>query len=206
MILVVCGYAGGPGNTTTVTDTLGQMYPQVGAEQTSGEEGSTDQRVTLFRKENASGSATTPQCNFSPNVSSPDIIVVEFSGIATASAFDRVAQDGQDAPGTGMDAVTSGNTSMATTAVNELGFAVGVTNYGDLNFTAGSNFTERREQTNGNGNHTISIETRNLPTADVYAGTFTFANAAFSGVIFATFKEPAGAGLPQGAPLLMWGQ
>ena len=156
--------------TATVADTLGNTYTQVGSYLT--EAGS--RRMAMFSGIITTGGSTTITATLSVTQPNRGISVTTYSGLDTNVA--QASNSGnQTSPGTGADAVTTGN--MTPTGQPAILFAIGrdLTGGGALN--AGTGFTSQGTQTNWDTNdgETSRIEDKRLTSTSAVAGTFTAA-------------------------------
>jgi hypothetical protein len=125
----------------------------------------------------------------------------EITGVATSSSLDQSTGQALASPGTGTDAVTSGNTSTTTNANDFLmGFAENVseTDPGSGTIAAGTNYTI------SGANQILAAESRNVSSTAAYAGTFTQDASGGRGydVHVIAFKTAAGGGGGTAATLM----
>lgn len=152
---------------SSVTDTLGNTY----AAATNLTDGST-YALAMFYTISASSGANTVTANFTGSVGYAHHILGEWSGVASSSPLDQSTGQVQAAPGTGSNAVTSGN---ITTTVNG-DLLVGCSNsdpYVSGQLTAGTGFTIRQLLF---GDHPMEDSVQ--ATAGTTAATFTSSQAA----------------------------
>ncbi len=139
---------------------------------------------------NSSGSCTI-SANFSSAVNS-QILFHEVSGINTSSPLDGSTMRSQTTPGTGVDAVSSGN--ITTTQNGDYIFGLGIdASQNSPTWTAGSGFGLKASDTR------IQSEDRIQTVAGSIAATFTI-NLSFASPIVGimAFKPGASAGLNNG--------
>lgn len=148
---------------------------------------------------NVAGATPTLTATFTGSSTNRGLLCASYTGIATASAFDVGAGQGQTNPGTATDAVTTGAAS--TTAANDLVVAATITQNAQT-VTAGTGFTDRFNGAWGTALDVV-VEDMNVGSPTSVAGTFTVTNAAadFQSLMGA-FKEPAAAGGCNGGLLL----
>jgi hypothetical protein len=102
---------------------------------------STSYRGWTYYVLSANSGATTVTVTFSAAVSYAAIVVHEISGLDTSAPLDQHIINGQNAPGTGTDAVTS--TAKTTTASGEYIFGASSNANGSAVAAAGTGFTSR---------------------------------------------------------------
>jgi hypothetical protein len=163
MILVL--YRGSDVDDVTVTDNKGGSYTQV-----AGSTASIGVYVAYNTAGGASHQVTVTLGSSSPNPG--HIIIMEYSGIAAAAAFDQSAE--QAAAFVANSSVTTG----ATTQASELIFGALATT---VSPTAGSGFTQRMTQ------GTITAEDKVVAATGAQTINFTHAEATAS-LVGATFK------------------
>ena len=147
-------------NTTTissVTDTAGNTY-QVAAALTRG--GTTTSQVMYYAKNIVASATNTVTVTFSAASSTPDLRIMEYSGLDTTSPLDSA--------GSGSGSSTAAATaSFTTTTANDLIVAAGTT---QADFTLpGANFSLRMISSPNNN----IAEDRIAATAGSYTGTAT---------------------------------
>lgn len=122
------------------------------------------------------------------------LVCAEYSGIALSGPMDVSAEDSQQNPGTGTDAVTSGNTAV-TAQANSLAICGTQVTTATVAVTAGTGFTQRYNAA-GHGSEVIAMEDRNVAASGgAVAGTWTIdAALADSNTLVGVFKEPAAGG------------
>jgi hypothetical protein len=124
----------------------------------------------IFHLPNAGGGSHTVTATFSPSAAFPRLRLYEVSGLVSSSSVDQSAGQPQNTPGTGANALTSGNTA-ATTNANDflMGFMsnVGEASPGSGTVTAGTSFTLI------DGNVLLTAEGRSVSATGTYAATFT---------------------------------
>jgi len=152
--------------------------------------GSSGVRTVIISAHNVN-SLTSGQgitCNH-PSLGARAMSAFEFSGLATASSFDKTASS------TGSStAPSSGNTQATAQAVELLFGAIGVEGPSGDAFTAGANYTapaDGRAGTSGGGattNITINPEYRFVTATGAYAATGTLGTSRSWGAAIATYK------------------
>ena len=100
-----------------------------------------DQRCAWWFAANCQGGATTFTATFSATTRFRTIYVAEYSGIATSSPFLNGARAEQNGPGTGTDAVSSGNANATSQPALAWGFSINVN--GNSAPNAGTGYTAR---------------------------------------------------------------
>jgi hypothetical protein len=166
----------GTSQTVTVTDSRGNAYTEaVGQTQTND-----GHQSHLFYAKNITGGADTVTATFSGTNNHPWLAIYEYSGLSTTVPLDRTST----AQGSGT-AVSSGSTSVTSTA-SELVFAgVGLPASYSGTATAGGGFVLGQRNTSTSPGATESA----LVTATgSYAGTFTLSSSANWSALVATFK------------------
>lgn len=100
-----------------------------------------DQRCAWWFAANCKGGATTFTATFSTSTRFRTIYVAEYSGIATTSPFLNGTRAENQVPGTGADAVSSGNANATSQPALVWGFSIDVT--GGTTPAAGTGYTSR---------------------------------------------------------------
>ena len=100
-----------------------------------------DQRCAWWFAENCKGGATTFTATFSATTRFRTIYVAEYSGIATTGSFLNGTRAENTAPGTGTDAVSSGNANATSQPALAWGFSIDIN--GGSTPSAGTGFTSR---------------------------------------------------------------
>lgn len=100
-----------------------------------------NQRCSWWYAENCKGGATTFTATYSSTTRFRTIYVAEYSGIATSGSFLDGARAENNGPGTGTDAVSSGNANATLQPALVWGFSIDVD--GTSAPTAGTGFTSR---------------------------------------------------------------
>lgn len=160
-------------NLTSFLDNLGNVYTRV--PNCNRVDSTNQQQQTVYYAVVTAPGTPTITATFLANRDNTGIAAVEYSGGATSGVLDASTANFQASPGTGTDAVSSGN--VTTIGDGELVFGV----YTDCSagagttVTAGTNFNLKREDTGGGGAHAVQIvvEDRMLATAGQVAATFT---------------------------------
>lgn len=157
-------YPAAGSEVTSITDDVGNTYTLLDFVRESGT-GVSMQSAYCF---NAIGGATTITMNLTTARSPIEGMFTERIG-AAGSSIDGHSAQAQATPGTGANAISSGNFTPATN--NDLIVGYVGQDAGSGNISAGTNFTERLElSSNFPG---ISVEDRVLATAATVASTFT---------------------------------
>lgn len=140
---------------------------------------------------NTTAGADTITATLSGATGYTHLIIGEWSGVDTASPLDKFANQFQTAPGTGANAVTSGNVTTTTDGQLIIGCGNSMT-YAANQLTAGTGFTIRQTHFSDN-----PMEDRIQTSAGSIAATFT-SNSATNNYnpIIGTFKAAAAAGAP----------
>ena len=161
LIVVFVGHSSS-GSTTGVND--GSAYTQAGSQATDVINSQASDAWYFIN--HASGNPTIT-ATFSSSIQYRRIRVAEYSGIATTGAFDAANQNYQANPGTGTDAIVSGN--ITTAEVDEL-IVSWTQNTGDGSTVAspGTGFTGR-----GTGVYQDRLEDKHQATTGTTNGTFT---------------------------------
>jgi hypothetical protein len=166
----------GTSQTVTVTDSAGNAYTEaVGQTQTTD-----GHQLHLFYAKNVAGRANTVTATFSGANNHPWLAIYEYSGLSTTVPLDRTSA----AQGSGT-AVSSGSTSVTSTA-SELVFAgVGLPASYSGTTTAGGGFVLGQRNTSTSPGATESAV---VTATGSYAGTFTLSSGANWSALVATFK------------------
>ena len=139
-LLVFC-VSGDSLDTTSIalSDNLGthNTFTQIGTDLVTA----VDQRCAWWFAANCKGGATTFTATFSAATRFRTIYVAEYSGIATTNPFLNGARAENDNPGTGTDAVSSGNANATSQPALVWGFCIDVN--GSTTPNAGTGFTSR---------------------------------------------------------------
>lgn len=124
-----------------LSDNLGShnTFVQIGTDLVTAP--GSDQRCAWYYAENCKGGATTFTATFSAGTRFRAIYVGEYSGIATTSSFLNGARAENASPGTGTDAVTSGNANATSQPALVWGFALDI--FTGATPSAGTGFTAR---------------------------------------------------------------
>ena len=176
---------------STVTDSLGQSFSSA----VNVTDGATYSLATFY-KENTAGGANTVTATFAGTITYASIQCSERSGVATSGSLDKFASNSQTTPGTGANAVTSGNVTTTTDGQLIVGWSTALT-VGAGTTSAGTGFTPR---TNVFGD--TLIEDQVQASAGSIAATFTTTSATSNFItLITTFKAPAAAAPSYGARL-----
>lgn len=139
--LLVFAITGDSADTTSIalSDNLGthNTFTQIGTDLVTGNA----QRCAWWFAANCKGGATTFTATFSTGTRFRAVYVAEYSGIATASPFLNGARAENAAPGTGTDAVSSGNADATSQPALVWGFCIDTS--GSTTPNAGTGFTTR---------------------------------------------------------------
>lgn len=139
--LLVFAVSGDSLDTTSIalSDNLGShnTFSQISTDLVA----TTDQRCAWWYAANCKGGATTFTATFSGGTRFRTIYVAEYSGIVTASPLLNGARAENANPGTGTDAVSSGNADA--TSQPALVWGLSVDTNGNTTPTAGTGFTSR---------------------------------------------------------------
>lgn len=139
-LLVFCA-SGDSLDTTSIalSDNLGShnTFTQIATDLVS----TLDQRCAWWFAANCKGGATTFTATFSASTRFRTIYVAEYSGIATTSPFLNGARAENIIPGTGADAVSSGNADATSQPALVWGFSLDIN--GGTTPSAGTGFTSR---------------------------------------------------------------
>lgn len=141
-LLVFC-VSGDALDTTSIalSDNLGvhNTFTQIGTDLVTAP--GSDQRCAWWFAENCKGGATTFTATYSATTRFRTIYVAEYSGIATSGSFLNGARAEQANPGTGTDAVSSGNANATSQPALVWGFSIDI--FTNATPTAGTGFTSR---------------------------------------------------------------
>lgn len=139
-LLVFC-VSGDSLDTTSIalSDNLGvhNTFSQIGTDLVT----TTSQRCAWWYAANCKGGATTFTATFSGGTRFRTIYVAEYSGIATSSPFLNGARAENANPGTGSDAISSGNANATSQPALVWGFSIDTE--GSAAPTAGTGYTSR---------------------------------------------------------------
>jgi hypothetical protein len=149
------------------------------------------QYLRMHYKENITGGALTiTQTVTNASINRADLVVIELSGTATASALDQQTTARQTAPGTGTDGVTTGNVTPSSDGQCLVAAAKRLPT-GAVTMTAGTAPAWSSRQTSTNQG---IAETFDQGTAAAAAGTFTTSANVLTYSTIGTFKAAAGGG------------
>jgi hypothetical protein len=139
--LLVFAISADSADTTSIalSDNLGShnTFTQIGTDLVTGN----SQRCAWWFAANCKGGATTFTATFSTGARFRTFYVAEYSGIATSSPFLNGARAENDSPGTGTDAVSSGNANAASQPALAWGFCIDTS--GNTTPNAGTGYTAR---------------------------------------------------------------
>jgi len=139
--LLVFALMGDSADTSSIalSDNLGShnTFTQIGTDIVSIDA----QRCAFYFAANCKGGATTFTATFSASTRFRGIYVAEYSGVATSSPFVNGTRAENDSPGTGTDAVSSGNANATSQPALVWGFCIDTS--GNTTPTAGTGFTSR---------------------------------------------------------------
>ena len=139
--LLVFAVSGDSLDTTSIalSDNLGthNTFTQIGTDLVTA----VDQRCAWWFAANCKGGATTFTATFSASTRFRTIYVAEYSGIATSNPFLNGTRAEQTNPGTGTDAVSSGNANATSQPALVWGFSIDAN--GGTTPNAGTGFTAR---------------------------------------------------------------
>lgn len=160
-----------PSNTATIVDQLGNT--------------SSGDSISSYYFPNVQNAPTIQSGNFSPQTAFDTIIAEDYSGVMTSNPIDGHTIQEQLTPGTGTDAISSGN--ITTTANGDLIFG-GVTDFtGATNtYTQGTNYTLRSNASAST--LATAAEDRIQSSAGSIAATFTQSTADHTVTIVMAFK------------------
>jgi hypothetical protein len=152
--------------------------------------------VATFYYANTAGGADTVTVTFAGAITYASLQCSEYSGVQTSSPLDQTTSNNQTDPGTGTDAVTSGNVTTTTDGQLIVGFSTALV-VGAGTLSAGTNYTAR---TNVFGD--TLCEDRVQTSAGSIAATFTnsLSTADFITLI-STYKAASAASPSFGARL-----
>ena len=169
---------------SSVVDTLSNTYTYAGDNPTSG---SDNGQMWGYYAKNVSAGTCTITATFSGTASLARLYASEAIGCDTTAPLDQHDGNFQSNAGTGTDGVTSQSAGQKTTTTDGQ-FIFGCTNgVNVVGFTAGTSFTERRDNTVG------ACESLDQSTQGNIAATFT-CDASFdnNATILMTFKAAGG--------------
>lgn len=136
-----------------------------------------------FYYPNTTGGADTVTVTFAGAITYASLQCAEYSGVATSSPLDQATSNSQTAPGTGANAITSGNVTTTTAGQLILGWTTALT-VGAGTVSAGTGFTGR---TNVFGDTIFEDQVQGA--AGSIAATFTGTNAASNYItLISTYK------------------
>ncbi len=163
-----------PGTATvlnSVTDTLGNTYVIVRTILTAGPA----QKTSIAYAKNVAGGANTITANLSQTVCCKTIMVHEISGADLTAPLDGATGSGQGQvnPGTGANAVTSGNLTTTVNGDYIFGVTINDSNDASLVITAGTGETQQLSSLTAAGN-AMMTEDKTQATAGAIASTFKF--------------------------------
>lgn len=159
--LIVAVFFYGSTTTTTVTDTLGNTYTQRG---TTLQNAGGDNFLRFYDATSSGSGTNSVTVTFGANRAYPAISVSEYSNLG---AFDQYAGQAQVAPGTGTDAVTSGNATPTAQPATQFGLS-GRFELESNPMAAGTGFNDRGVMWNES-----RTEDRTLSALSASAVTFT---------------------------------
>lgn len=190
-LIVVCLYANK--GLTSLADTRAHTYSTA----TANTDGST-YAFGAYYVANISGGANTVTATLTAAHTFALLSVHEYSGVITTSPLDQATFNFQATPGTGTNAITSGNVTTTTDGQLIFGCA-GSTEANTGVVSAGTNYTIRQNPLNDNPS-----EDRVQASAGSTAATFTTndTTASYHSLI-ATFKAGASAGVTPRRRMLM---
>lgn len=166
---------------STVADSLTQTFTSA----VNVTDGATFSLATFYFANSAAG-ADTVTVTFAGAVTYASLQCAEYSGVATSSPLDQFTSNNQTTPGTGSNAITSGNVTTTTNGQLIVGWTTAFT-VGAGTVSAGTGYTGR---TNVFGD-TI-FEDQVQASAGVIAATFTTTSATSNYLtIITTYKAPA---------------
>lgn len=205
LLVLAVGWSPTATAISTVTDSAGNTWTQVSTNSPVDVSGGTFGFAVYYALNCAAG-ANTVTVTWGSAVTNKALACAEYSGIATASAFDVSVGQAQASVGTGTDAVTTGTSASATTQANDLIVAFQLHRTVGNGMNAGTNYTLRGggALASDGSFYDVFLEDRNLATATTFAGTFTQnVDASGNGTIAAAFKEAAVGGSPTDARILI---
>ena len=166
MIIGAVGY-GDVSTTVSVADTLGNTYTV----STVNADGGNLQYQRTFYANSSTGGANTVTVTFGTSVAYRRLYISEYSGLATASPNDGGTGQLQTSPGTGTDAITSGN--IVTTVDGDLIWGItqntSEVDPGTGTLVAGTGYTQDAQV----GTVIMRAEHKTQTTAGSVAATFT---------------------------------
>lgn len=165
---MIIGAIGYENNTTvSVADTLGNTYTVSAV----NADGGNNQFQRTFYANSPTGGANTVTVTFGASIAYRRLYISEYSGLATASPNDGDAGQLQTSPGTGTDAITSGN--IVTTVNGDLIWGItqntGSADPGSGTLVAGTGYTQDAQV----GTVIMRAEHKTQTTAGSVAATFT---------------------------------
>lgn len=168
-VFVSLSWSSTAGDTPTCTDDKSNTYTLVDNVRNAA---LTDSYATFYALNVTNAPQTvTGTFNGGANRSFGSILADEYSGIATSAALDGHTMQSQGtAPGTGTDAVTSGNAT--TTADGNLIYGTTANVNGAGSIAAGTGYAQRQYNTNN-----FMTEDKTQTTHGTIAATFTAGNA-----------------------------
>lgn len=184
--LIVVGLARYSGGITSVSDSLGNTYHEIGTEFQFTADNSLALR--MFYAYNIGGGACTVTVSCSTGTSL-SIFVSEYSGIITTDPLDKLATAESSSAGT---TANSGNTATISQA-DELLIGFGIQYAaGTVSVAAGANYSLRQSYTDNNNYMTGGLEDRVVSGAAAYNATMTWGSSIGWIMRVATFKAAAG--------------
>ncbi len=185
---LLCFVGGEPASVATITvaDDMNGAWTQFG-QGSPVTTGSQDWIWGAFYRLNSAAGQPVVTATFGSSAASRSIAIGSYTGIATASAFNVGAGQGQSDPGTGANAVSTGATG-ATAEANELAIA-GMRTQLSVAASTGTGWTQRYSNSSG-VNMTFHVQDKNVASPAAVTGTWTINNAAGDTMsIVGTFKE-----------------
>lgn len=191
--------------TSTVADNLGNTYNSCHGPTNNNDN---DLRLQIFVAHNITGGGSyTPTVTFSSAVTERAMAFHEVSGVATASPCDGAgASQAQDSPGTGANAISSGNATTTTNGAYIFGAVVTDGSIGAADTVAGTGFTIRPNTTTSCcGSNTIATESQVQVASGNIAATFTHSSGGDTGWITSVvaLKDAAAGGGGSIVPIIM---
>ena len=178
-----CGFSAGAG-TISVSD--GTAYSTGDSKRND-----TNQDGQVFYLENVgSGTHVITATN---TVSQPfrRIRVYEISGLATSSSLDKNVGQGQTAPGTGANGISSSATAATANATD---FILGLTQNGSMNDPGTGTTSAGTGYTINGSNRIMAAESKSVAATGAQTATFTQSSAATATTHVLAFKESGGGG------------
>lgn len=163
----------GDAASSTISDSVNGAWNTTPIDLLTDTDPSAQTRLRLFRFENTAAGTPTVTATFSATTQFRGIIIVELDGVAAASLDKHTAQ-AQVNPGTGANAVTSGNTATLAGQPNiVIAFSMNTSGTsGPPN--VGTGYTSQGVGWAwDNGFNTIRVESKNTSATTAVAGTFT---------------------------------